>query len=57
MLYLEFTAEPLPIAYDLFEERIPILFLKGMAFLHTTITTHGKMPTMLNFRIQLARQA
>ena len=37
MLYPEVTDEPPPPAGDLFPQHLPILFLEGMAYLHTAI--------------------
>ena len=37
-LYVVLADEPPPPADDLFHEHLPILFLEGMAYLHTAIT-------------------
>ena len=37
MLYPKTTEEPSPPAGDLFPQHLPIFFLKGMAYLHTSI--------------------
>ena len=49
MLYSEVTDEPPPPAGDLFPQHLPVLFLEGMAFLHTVVTSDLDTPDLVCF--------
>ena len=49
MLYQEATEEPAPPAGDLFPQHLPILFLEGMAYLHTALTPDLDISDLIYF--------
>ena len=49
MLYPEATDEPSPPTGDPFPQHLPVLFLEGMAYLHTAITPDLDIPDTMCF--------
>ena len=49
MMYQDTSIVPPPPAGDLFPQHLPVLFLKGMAFLHTAITPDLDTPDLVCF--------